>query len=457
MTRSVPWRTLAGDAKTRFTVKIVVALCILVLMLEGTDAQLLAFAAPVLLKEWGLHKVDLANVLAAAFAGMILGSAIGGILGDKWGRRRIILVSIASFGGLTAFTGAVTDLQEMTALRFLGGIGFGAVFPNIFALVSEFAPLHLRSRYVAVTTTGVPLGSMVGALVVGWAMPLVGWRTCFFGAGVVTLASAGLLAAFLPESPAFLDKRGLQKAAVAPDQPRTMSAYYLRLAVSLAARAASSLSTLFRPSYRRRTFGLWLLAFTLGYVTYAFVHWGPTILVMSGISLRMAIMSTFFISLFMAIAPFAMAWGLTRFGSRTSMLAAIAIYVLATAMFGVLLQWHLGLSSAARIVTVMLNLSVIGFAIGATSSCLHALSVHSYPISCRATGSGLSTAVGRLGAVATAIGSAVILGASGGGPVGVMFVAIVGLAIAAAGTILIDSHIIPIQRQSTSAKKLLID
>ena len=417
--------------------KLVVFLSIVVFVLEGTDAQLLAFAAPVLIKEWGLKQVDLAPALAAASGGMVLGSMLGGILGDILGRRRVMLTSLAGFGALTVLSGAVHDLDQMTILRALGGVGFGAIFPNIFALVSEVAPIERRARYVTIATLGVPLGSMVGALGAGSAMPVTGWRVCFYGAGIATLAASAALAAKLPESPAFEERRAAKRegAAVEPGRAGGWSATHPWV------KGASSLCMIVQAGLRRRTLGLWLLAFSLGYVTYAFVHWGPTMLTMSGISLRLAIMSTFFLSLFMAIAPFAMAWALGRWGSRTSMLVAILIYMFATFAFGGVLNDLLGLPASLRIPAVMAALSVIGFAVGATTSCLYALSAHSYPIACRATGAGFSIAIGRLGQMATAFGSAIVLGEVTGGTTGVVVAAIVGLAVAGISTIVIDTHI----------------
>jgi len=410
-----------------------------VFTLEGTDIQLLAFAAPVLLKEWGLRQVDLAPALAAASVGMIAGSAVGGILGDLFGRRRVMLVSVASFGLCAMLSGMAVNLQHLELLRLVGGLGFGAVFPCVFSLVSELTPPGLQGRYVTITTLGVPLGSMVGALGVGWALPLFGWRICFYAAGALTLAVSILLVMKLPESPAYLQTRALRPKPA--EASRTVASLPARDIPQQ--RMRTSLRGVFQLGYGRRTFGLWIASFALGYVNYAFSHWGPTMLTMSGLSLRASIMSNFFVGLFMAIAPFAMAWGLARFGSRTSMLSGIALYALAAILFGIVLPRFPGESEPVRTAAVMAALSLVGFAVGATTSGLYALSAYAYPPDCRSTGSGLSTAVGRLGSAATAFGSAIVLGRAGGGPTGIVVIAVGGLAIAAASTLVIDRHIAP--------------
>lgn len=424
-------------AISRAATRLVVLLCVLVFVLEGTDIQLLAFSAPVLLKEWGLRQVDLAPALAAASVGMIAGSVLGGILGDIFGRRMVMLVSVFSFGLCAMLSGMAVNLRYLELLRLLGGLGFGAIFPSVFSLVSEFTPPDLRGRYVTITTLGVPLGSMVGALGVGWTLPLFGWRICFYAAGALTLAVCLLLFMKLPESPAYLKTRAVRQRLAETGQPATSGP-----SPEISQRGMrSSLRGVFQAGYERRTFGLWIVSFALGYVNYAFSHWGPTMLTMSGLSLRISIMSNFFVGLFMAIAPLAMAWGLARFGSRTSMLTGIGMYALAAILFGAVLPRFPNESELVRTAAVMAALSLIGFAVGATTSGLYALSAYAYPPECRSTGSGLSTAVGRLGSAATAFGSAIVLGRAGGGPTGIVEIAVGCLAVAAVSTFVIDSHI----------------
>src|SRR5882757_2379008 len=74
--------------------KAVVVLAALSIVLDGFDGQLIGFAIPVLIKEWGVSRGDFAPVVAAGLIGMAIGSAFAGYVGDRFGRRLAIIGSV---------------------------------------------------------------------------------------------------------------------------------------------------------------------------------------------------------------------------------------------------------------------------------------------------------------------------------------------------------------------------
>src|ERR1041385_1147049 len=95
----------------------------LTIILDGVDNQLLGNAIPSLMKEWSLNRGAFSTVLALSPLGMMFGGALGGLLGDRIGRRAALLGSVVSFAALTLAISTVNGLFMLGALRFLAGLG----------------------------------------------------------------------------------------------------------------------------------------------------------------------------------------------------------------------------------------------------------------------------------------------------------------------------------------------
>jgi MFS transporter, AAHS family, 4-hydroxybenzoate transporter len=97
----------------------------LAIILDGFDGQLIGFAIPSLIKEWSVARGDFAPVVAAGLVGMATGSVIAGYIGDRFGRRIALFVSIFLFGAATCAVGLAPNLFVMGLLRFIAGLGIG--------------------------------------------------------------------------------------------------------------------------------------------------------------------------------------------------------------------------------------------------------------------------------------------------------------------------------------------
>ncbi len=158
-------------------------------------------------------------ILAAWFAGLMLGAAGFGYLADRYGRRRIFLVSLLLYGVATFATAFAPSLAALLILRLLAGIGVGAEYSAINAAIAELIPSHARGRASALVLNFWPLGSLVAALL-SWLVlsalpPDLGWRVVFGFGGLIALSSAWLRR-HLPESPRWLETagRGHEAAAI---------------------------------------------------------------------------------------------------------------------------------------------------------------------------------------------------------------------------------------------------
>ena len=97
------------------------------------------------MEDWGLSAVQAGMLASTALAGMMFGAMIFGSLADKIGRKKVIMICIVLFSGLTCAGGFASNPTEFAVLRFLAGLGIGGVMPNLVALTSEYAPQKMRS------------------------------------------------------------------------------------------------------------------------------------------------------------------------------------------------------------------------------------------------------------------------------------------------------------------------
>src|SRR5262245_21326231 len=164
--------------------KRLVALTALAIVFDGIDNQLLGIAIPELMGAWHAARAAFAPVVSLSLAGMMLGGAVAGIAGDRFGRRVLLLASMALFGASTLGIAAVNDVRALATLRFITGLGLGGAIPNATALAAEYVPRARRALAVTVTIVCVPLGASLAGLFAARALPVLGWRGLFAAGGI---------------------------------------------------------------------------------------------------------------------------------------------------------------------------------------------------------------------------------------------------------------------------------
>ncbi|HKM63193.1 MAG TPA: MFS transporter, partial [Acidisphaera sp.] len=167
-----------------------VCLAALSIILDGFDGQLIGFAIPSLIKDWHVSRGDFAPVVAAGLIGMACGSLLAGYIGDRFGRRRALFVSIVLFGAATCAIGLAPNLLIIGALRFLAGLGIGGTLPSATTLAAEFTPRRRRAVTVTATIVSFPLGGVAAGLYAGQILPTMGWRGLFLTGGVIPVIFA---------------------------------------------------------------------------------------------------------------------------------------------------------------------------------------------------------------------------------------------------------------------------
>src|ERR1700684_2739746 len=188
-----------------FTLRVVI-ISFVVMLFDGYDLLAASYGAPALVADWHIQPAQLGPMFSASPFGMVFGAPLLGWLGDRFGRRRAIILGALLFGCFSLACATATSIPELMVLRFMTGIGLGGMMPNITALNAEFAPQRLRATLVVLMFMGVTAGSTLPALVVA-ALPDVGWRGLYVVGGAVPLLLTVGLYFWLPESIRFMTLR----------------------------------------------------------------------------------------------------------------------------------------------------------------------------------------------------------------------------------------------------------
>lgn len=390
--------------------KIVVCLAALSIVLDGFDGQLIGFAIPVLIKEWGITRGAFAPAVAAGLIGMAIGSAGTGLFADRFGRRWAVIGSVLIFGAATCAIGLAPDVLTIAALRFIAGLGIGGAMPSSTTMTAEFTPTRYRTVAVTATIVCVPLGGMLAGLFSSVVLPAYGWRALFFIGGALPLGLALLLLFTLPESPRYLAQRRhrwpeLRRLLARLSRPVSSDAVFID-AVEQKSKQREGFRSLFGEHRTRNTLALWAAFFMCLLAIYSAFSWLPTMLAAEGLSVSIAGAGLTAYNLGGVIGALACALAITRFGSARPLIACAAGGVVSAVAL-------LGIDASSHTNLFIFGLGLHGMFVNAVQSTMYPLCAYIYPTKVRATGTALALAFGRIGAILSAFAGASIITATG--------------------------------------------
>lgn len=187
---------------------IVIVLMILLNALDGFDVLSSAFAAPGISEEWGIPRSELGIVLSAELVGMGFGSVILGGLADKLGRKICMLACLVIMAAGMYLAHDAGGVTELTAWRFLTGLGIGGMLAATNAVTAETSSRSGRSLALSLYVIGYPVGGVVGGFAAqSWLLVDYDWRAVFLFGSIVTAAMIPLIVWLVPETPAFYAAR----------------------------------------------------------------------------------------------------------------------------------------------------------------------------------------------------------------------------------------------------------
>jgi AAHS family 4-hydroxybenzoate transporter-like MFS transporter len=372
----------------------IVALCALVMFLDGLDTQAISYMAPMISKEWGLSKEVLGPIFSSALAGLMFGYLLLSPLSDQFGHRRLILFSTVAFGLLTLVTLLATNVTELMILRFLTGIALGAAIPSAVALTTEYMPRRLRATFVLAIYCGFSLGFVAAGGLAASTIPLYGWRSMLWIGALTPLTLAAFVYVFLPESLDFLVRTKAKSQriwGIVQRLDRALPDQGPQHFVTEAEASRSAVGSLFQSGRTLGTLVLWLV-FALNLAEfYALQSWLPTILAGHGFSPNVVALATSMTTVGGIVAAFAIGPAMDQLGPYRSLAVVYFAGVAFVALMGPAI-------SAAPWVLVVAAFCA-GFCISGGQKSVIALAAIFYPAPIRSTGVGWALGIGRLGGI----------------------------------------------------------
>jgi len=384
--------------------------------LEFLDYFLIGFILTFVSVPWKLTFGESAFILLSSGVGAILGAMFFGRMADRIGRRKVFLTTIAVFTLATlalVFTPEGTPEQHLfpwlylVIFRVVIGFGAGGLYVVDLPLVQEYMPVSQRGRVTGIVTSAVPLGFLLGSLLVWLVSGAIGWRGILVVAAIMG-ATVFLMRLFIPESPRYLIRNGeLEKA-------RQSIAWALHLPVEDV--PATEEAHLAEPEHKAKLSDLWryqrsfwtsILA-NIGMQTgyYGLTLWTPTLLVLlMGIDQSRSGFFMVFVTLGALTGRFGMSFlseiiGRKKTGMLTGFGAAAMVVVAAL----------VGLNPGAGFAFFVTMIITYFFGEGGFAI-VGPYSGEVWPSKLRTTGMGFAYGIGGIGKIIGPLGLGLILGA----------------------------------------------
>jgi MFS family permease len=162
----------------------IVALCFSAWIFDFFDLILYTFLLVPIARELHLSDTESSLVLGVSFAMAAAGGVVFGFLGDRHGRKPMIIASVLLYGVGTSLCATAHSLTTLIAFRSLTGLGIGGEWGAGQSLIAETMPPQHRARYAGYVQVGAPLGILMAAYLGGFLEPSLGWRASFLVSGM---------------------------------------------------------------------------------------------------------------------------------------------------------------------------------------------------------------------------------------------------------------------------------
>ncbi|MEF2097079.1 aromatic acid/H+ symport family MFS transporter [Bacillus sp. CFBP9009] len=385
-----PMKVIDGSRIHSFHIWLVFWL-FLVILFDGYDVVIYGAVVPSLIKEWGISDVTAGAIGSYTVMGTAAGAIVFGLLADKLGRKKIILLTIFLFSFFTLLSGFANGPTMFIIFRVIAGIGLGGVMPNVIALTTEFAPKHIRSALVSFVFCGYSVGAIAAALTSRSLLPTVGWEPVFWLAGIPLLFFP-LLIKIIPESVSFLIQTGRveeAKRVLAKIDPTINVKEAIELKKPDERTPGSPVIKLFEQKRAISTVMFWISCFSAFILIYSMNTWLPRLMMQAGYDLKSSLT-------FIAVMQIGAIVGTIVFGRLVDKLGFKKVLV-PLFFCGAIALSLIGFTNSPFIAYGLI--SVIGAASVGVQNMSNAFVSQYYPTEMRSTALGSTMAFGRMGGI----------------------------------------------------------
>ena len=364
-------------------------------LFDSMDTGLIAFVLPVLAKDWSLTPAQMGWIGSIGLIGMALGAVLAGTLADRIGRKKVFSITVLLYSLSTGMCALSWSYESLLFFRFLVRFGLGGELPVAATLMSEYAPSHLRGRFIVLLESFWALGWLVAACIAYLLIPMFGWKIAFV-IGTLPALYVFLIRLHMPESVRYLLSRNkveeakdiilsLEKKLGVASQP--FEGELTPVEKGQVKEETPRFTKLWNRQFRMRTLMLWLAWFGIVFSYYGIFMWLPSIVFAQGF----AVVKTFEYVLIMTLAQlpgyFAAAYLVDVIGRKYTLSLFLLMSGVCSFFFGnassseTLLAWGAAMS--------FFNLGAWGV--------IYTYTPEQYPTSMRALGSGWAAGFGRIG------------------------------------------------------------
>lgn len=376
------------------------------LAFEALDAGIIAFIIPSLRAQWGLSGGEVGWIASSTYVGFLVGALLSGIIGDRFGRKKVMMWALLLFCVATFCNAFATNFHEFYILRMIAGVGMGAEGAIIAPYLAEFVSSRYRGRFTGALAGFFSFGFVLSALLGYFIVPLSddGWRWIMIIASVPVLLLLWWRKSLF-ESPRWLEMTGRTREAgqtcsaieseverhLGRPLPQPVASRKAASAVAAEQGVWGKLAALFSPAYRGTTALIWLLWITVLFCYYAFLVWIPSLLVAKGFTITKSFSFTILIYLAQIPGYYSAAYFNDRFGRKYTILAYMLVSCLAA----------LGLALAQNETQIIALSMLLSFGMNGVIAGQYTYTAEIYPTSIRATGMGAASAFARIGSIAS--------------------------------------------------------
>src|SRR4051812_43443792 len=183
-------------------------------MLDAFDFLLMVFVLRAIAAEFGTDVKAVSVAITLTLAMRPLGALVFGALGDRFGRRRILMVDILLFSMLEFASAFAPSLVVLLVLRAAFGFAMGGEWGLGASLMMETIPKKARGLASGILQSGYPSGFLLASIVYGLFFDAIGWRGMFM-VGVLPALLVVFIRRNVPESPVWTHLQTQQRAPIA--------------------------------------------------------------------------------------------------------------------------------------------------------------------------------------------------------------------------------------------------
>lgn len=377
-------------------------ICLSTMIFDGYEMNVFGVIVPLLLKDADLHPTPTQVGILASYAlyGMIVGSMLFGVIADKIGRKKAIILSVIVYSVFTGLCGFSKSQTEFAIFRFIAGFGIGGVVPNLVTMLTEYSPRANRALLATLVSVGVPVGTVLASGTGIFLLADYGWRLMFFIA-FIPLLMVPIIYYFLPETMVIYVKKGEKdkiRRTLMQANPEYIPGEDDDYIINRNSGKVSFFS-LFRSGFARNTVLFCIAYFMNLFMIFGIQVWLPKLMMLQGYPLGSSLwfLLTFNMGAFLGMSFGG--WAAAKYGYQKIL---VTFYIIAAILISIL-------SIKTNIFALSMVLFMIGAAILGVQGVINSYSSQCYPLTFRSTALGSVNSFGRLGgAIGPTIGGILI-------------------------------------------------